>query len=585
MNERIRFFQTISPRWLLLAGVLLLLWRLNYAPLWNPDEGRYASAAREMLQPFDGKPANWVVPHLNSIPRLNKPPLVYWLGALSMNVFGFHAGSVRLVSALAAIGVMWLLFVIGRRMFGERAGIASALIWATSLFPFGMARVYNTDMLLCASTALAFCGIWLSIEGGCSESKPQKYNRIPAYLLAGAGMGLALLAKGPVGMALPLLICFVYLTVARRWKFVPVGGVILALLLAVAIAAPWFYFVEQRVPGFLHRFIIEENLGRFSGKEDFHDPTPFWFYVPVLILGLLPWTAFLAPAIARLSSHKADTDAQRARLFLWLWALLLIGFFSLSSTKLVSYILPAFPALALLLGDALGQAVDDVKRAWPATTRGITIAVTLTFNLILVAVALYYLLNNRTLPRAEASPYAVAVSLIVLTQSGFLLYFWRRRNVWRMFCTQMFAAAALFCTILGVAGHIAPYEDASPMFQALKPHLKEGDRFLEYRTFQPTAIFYLQRTVPLVEFVNNSGLDESHPNFKKLYLREDAAFKRLLAEPVPTYILVRWKHRQVIKAPPQYQMVASNNDYFLLSNHPKEFPLSHDFRAPAKRNR
>jgi 4-amino-4-deoxy-L-arabinose transferase-like glycosyltransferase len=572
----IRTLPQLSPRWLLLFGVFILFWRLNYAPLWNPDEGRYASAALEMTHPFDGSAPDWVVPHLNTIPRLNKPPLVYWLGAASFNIFGVSTAAARLAPALAAVGVLFLLFVLGKKMFGERAGIAGSLVWATAGFPVGMARTFNTDMLLTSAIALAFGGIWLAVE---STGIRQKWG---ASLLAGVGLGLALLAKGPVGLALPLLICFVYLCVARRWGSVPWAGVATALVMALSLAIPWFLAVEKREPGFLHRFIIEENFGRFSGKEDYHDPTPIYYYLPVVILGLLPWTAFILPTCVR-GVLKDDDDSRRARLFLWLWGGLLVAFFSISKTKLISYVLPAFPAFCLLIGEALGG-THDKRSDWPPLVRWIVLSVALLLNTILVIAAGKYLLDDRTLPRAEAIPYLVAAVAILVCGSIALVICWLARDRWRLMLSQTITAIVLFVCLLQLAGRIALFEDASSIFISLKPHLQPSDRLVEYRTFQPSAIFYLKRDIPIYEFVNNSGLDEEHPNFKRLY-RDEKEFQEIWEWPERTFVLIRRKHGSEINIPANWSTVAINNDYELLSNRPAPDGFSFDYVAPGKRIR
>ncbi len=434
----------------LLAGAFLLLWRLGYAPLWNPDEGRYAAASLEMAQPFDGRASDWVVPHLNTIPRLNKPPLVYWAAATSLRAFGASAWAARLVPALCAIGVMLLVWTMARRAFGERAGLISALVWATSLLPFGLARTLNTDMLLTAAMTLALFGIFSmqKEKGKGQKGEASAFCPFPfSFCIAGLGMGAALLAKGPVGMALPLAIGFVHLGVTRRWRGVSWRDALLACALAVAIAAPWYLAVAAREPQFLKNFLLGENLNRFSGKTDFHDATPFWFYAPIVLLGLTPWTALLPLSFARLRlaaesvparwlrrvlwllaalsllmflprfnrepalilfetqrfylrifntllplilflpllirlrlrddylsgeghpAHEGDAAGKRDALcFLWLWALFLIRLFSLSSTKLGSYVLPAFPALAMLLGEAIDGLFARVGNAVPAAS-------------------------------------------------------------------------------------------------------------------------------------------------------------------------------------------------------------------------
>ena len=337
----------------LALSIAFLFWNLGYAPLWNPDEGRYAAASLEMAHPFEGEP-DWVVPHLNTIPRLNKPPLVYWTTASLIRLLGPNETAARLTSAISALLIALLVWLLGRSMFGPRAALLATLVWTTAIFPFALARVLNTDMLLCAAMTLVISGVWMALENGhwSLGSGPQgaRFNG-RAAVVAGLGMGLGLLAKGPVAVVLPLLIGFAYL-VARNWRsgnnrFIAVAVCIsrawrdlrrdkvlwlslcVALFIGLLMAMPWVWAVSQRVPSFLRTFLLSENVARFSGGADYHDPTPFWYYLPVVVVGLLPWPAFLL--WCRSKSASLDTGAPdvaaRAPLFLWLWVAIVVGVF------------------------------------------------------------------------------------------------------------------------------------------------------------------------------------------------------------------------------------------------------------------
>lgn len=691
----------------LLACACLLLWRLGYAPLWNPDEGRYAAASLEMARPFDGRASDWVVPHLNTVPRLNKPPLVYWAAASSFRLFGPSAWAARLVPALCAIGVMLLVWAMARRAFGERAGLISALVWATSLLPFALGRTLNTDMLLTAAMTLALFGIFsMQKEKGKGQKAgaPTIFAFFPfpfSFCIAGLGMGAALLAKGPVGMALPLAIGFVFLGVTRPRRAVPWRDALLACALAVAVAAPWYVAVAAREPQFLKNFLLGENLNRFSGKTDFHDATPFWFYAPIVLLGLIPWTALLPLSFARLRlaaesvpaqwlrralwllavllllvflprlhrepalirfetqrfylrifntllplmlflpllvrlrlrdehrnggdlnsgrldsahigavhseehsgekrwAHEEHEDAAPARrdalCFLWLWALFLIGLFSLSSTKLGSYVLPAFPALAMLLGEAIdslfaraGAAAPAAPaalsfQATPGATARFALAGTLFLNLALAIGAARYLTSGKTLPLAEGQSFAWGCGVILAAGSALAALAWHRRDIWRIVRAQMLTFSALYLSLLSLAGRIALYEDASPMFIALRPHLRPDDRFVQYQMApQFTSVFYLGRPTEFMNFLNNSGLDNEAITASKLFLPGGRdAVRRLFAGPQRVFMLTR-RHREPVPLPHVFHLVARNNDFAIFSNRAPPAGFDYQFVAPGKK--
>ncbi|HVF10870.1 MAG TPA: glycosyltransferase family 39 protein [Abditibacteriaceae bacterium] len=595
-----------APHWLLAVAAILLLWRLDYAPLWNPDEGRYATSALEMVQPINGATPDWVVPHLNTIARLNKPPLVYWTAAVAFRIFGPSAGAGRLASALAAIAIMLIIWRLAGSMFGAETGLLSALVWATSVFSFGMARVLNTDMLLSFTMTLILWGLWRIIEKELAVGGRQ-FAALSSYLITGIGMGLAMLAKGPVGVALPLLIAFLYLCLARRWGALRRNwswpGAALAVLLAALISVPWYLAVAQRKPDFLVNFLWKENFGRFSGGEEFHDKTSPLFYLPVLLLGLWPWTPFLVQAVARLRSERSTAGGQahseqgRARLFLWLWAGFIVVFFSMSGTKLITYVLPAFPALAMLVGEALSS-LSKRQPTLPAggsTPAGstppaeethpgwwtATLAVSWALNLLLIVAVIVFLLADKILPHSTAMPFVIALGGILAVGSLALFWCWRRREAWPLTCTQAVTALALYFVLLGLAGRAAPYEDISPMMQALRPHLHPRDRVIEYKAFQPTAIFYLARPITVIDYPNTSGLDENELRSSPFYWTDAPALYNFLAGEERVFVLVRSQKAPAVFPTPVYPL-AYNNDYTLLSNRPAPPGFHYDFRAPRK---
>ncbi len=312
-------------RILALVAAIFLFVHLDYAPFFNPDEGRYASASLEMARGFDGKAPDWVVPHLNSVPRLNKPPLVYWTAATAINFIGANEIAGRLPSALAGLGTMIIVWLLAAHIFNRRAAWLSAIVWATSLFPFAFARILNTDMLLTFAISLATLGVWQVIDWPQNQNEPSETSSAwwPGALVAGVGMGLALLAKGPVGLAFPLIIAFLWILAMRRWQVLTSAHTWLALFVAIAIAVamawPWVHAISERVPNFLRRFLIEENLGRFAGGVEYHKPTPIYYYLPVILIALLPWSGWLLAlprilfARQNLGGGKEDANASFTR--------------------------------------------------------------------------------------------------------------------------------------------------------------------------------------------------------------------------------------------------------------------------------
>jgi 4-amino-4-deoxy-L-arabinose transferase-like glycosyltransferase len=578
----------LSPRWLLVVAALLLLWNLGYTGLINPDEGRYAAAAAEMAGFIHGVPADWIVPHLDTIPRLNKPPLVYWLAAIFYRLCGPSEFAARLVPALAALIVMGLVWLTMRRVFGEGAAALSAFVWATCTLPFCMARFLNTDMLLTCSMALTLCGLFAALEhanpqatgDAAPAATTTRLASWPGWLMVGVGGGLALLAKGPVGVALPCGIAIVYLGVIRGWRQIAWLPLLASLILMLLIGVPWYLAVERRQPGFLNNFLLHENFARFSGAQAYHNAAGPWFYLPVLLLGLIPWSGFLLPAFARrsptavTSPGRALSELQRRlRLFLWLWAGLLIAFFSVSHTKLVSYVLPAFPALAMLIGIEL----DRFATASVAMRR-LVVGLTLLLNFALIAAGAHFLLNGKLLSRSEGRSCLLILGAVIVAGSVVLLWAMHdRHSHWRVALSQAAFAAALLVTVVVLAGRIMPFEDASPMLRALRPFLQPDDRLVLYRTFIPAAEFYSARPVEIVDFANKSGLDDEALRHSPLFLPKSVTTTELLRRPQRVFILLPRKAN--IPLPPAAYLIARNTQCDLVSNRPRPQGFEVDFTS------
>ncbi|MGQ9687829.1 MAG: glycosyltransferase family 39 protein [Desulfobaccales bacterium] len=321
----------LCPGILALTGIALFFWRLAAPGLMDPDEGRYAEIAREMLLLKD-----WLIPHLNEVPYLEKPPLVYWLTSLSLAVFGQAEGAARLPSALAALGGMALAYGLGRFLWGERQGFWGALVLATGSGYLVLGRLLTLDMVF---TLFLNLGIALGYVA-LSRERPRLWPW--AYL----ALALAVLAKGPVAVVLPGIIwlgaAFLRGRQALKALIQPASW-----LLAAAVILPWFVAAAWRFPEFPRFFLWEHHVQRYLSGAFYH-AEPWWYFGPVLLIFPLPWTPLVPWVLGRRAALDPDD-----RLFLLLWAGVVVVFFSLSRGKLAPYILPALLPLALLVGEAL----------------------------------------------------------------------------------------------------------------------------------------------------------------------------------------------------------------------------------------
>jgi len=327
----------------LVAAALWLLFAFNLGslPLTDPDEGRYAEIAREMLGGGD-----WIVPHLFGIPYLEKPPLLYWLTALSFEAFGKNEFAARLAPTLAAlVGVL----AVGRfaaGVFGARAALWASVVLGTSALYVVLARALVTDMLFSTGISVALLSFL--------SAREQRDGR--AFALAWVGLAIAVLSKGPAAIVLCALIVFADSISSRSpvsWRWLRSFGLWLTLPIFLLLATPWFAIVQARHPEFFSFYLWKEHLNRAAGSEHAHS---FLWYVPILLAGLLPWTPFAIAALpAWYREARSDSSDGAVVRFLLLWATVVFVVFSASVGKLATYILPMFVPLALLVGRRLAD--------------------------------------------------------------------------------------------------------------------------------------------------------------------------------------------------------------------------------------
>lgn len=312
----------------------------------GPDEPRYAAVAREMMRSGD-----YVTPRLFGTPWFEKPPLYYWSAALLFRQ-GANEVTARLPSALAAIAFLGAWFWFVRRRFGTPTARLACMVLASTVGWISLARAATMDMLLAATldAALIFLACWF-------------WEERPSQLYAFYGLlALATLAKGPVAVALAGMIALGYIANFRQWAALKKLLYTPALGLFFAVAAPWYLLCYARHGSpFLEEFFFRHNVERFLSPAIGH-PQPFWYYLPILVAGLFPWSALLAlPLLDGIRGGLRRLLADRERAFLFYWTVLPLVFFSLSHNKLPGYLLPLLPPLTLWAVRDWGAAAEDSR--------------------------------------------------------------------------------------------------------------------------------------------------------------------------------------------------------------------------------
>ena len=412
------------PRaWLAVCALSLvaLCWGLGGYPLLEPDEGRNVEVAREMARGGD-----YVLPHLNGLPYLDKPAAYFAVVAVSLKLLGESEGAARVASLLFTLGTIALVWRLGRRLGPPGTGEIAAVALATMPLVFGFSRTVIFDSALAFLETLALTAAW---RGFTAERDAR-----PWFALAWAAIGVGAITKGPVAIVVPLLVVTVF-ALGSGARLRPFFGV-RAWPWMLVTALPWFAAVSLRRPDFPSYAFVYESLQRV-GTKALGRPGPIWYFLPVLVAGSFPW---IGPAIAAavrgvgLRARRRDRDGWPA-VFAASWALVPLVFFSLSQSKLPGYYLPALPGVALGAALVLAHALDDA-----VALRQVARAVTATAVVMGVLGVAVLVLADRAFVEVPLSPQArrllPGVTLGVglgLAVGGFLAYFGaKRRRVWLM---------------------------------------------------------------------------------------------------------------------------------------------------------
>lgn len=400
-------------------AALTLAWLTATAwarPLMLPDEGRYVGVAWEML-----RSADWLTPTLNGLPYFHKPPLFYWITASSLALFGLNDWAARAAPILGATLGAVAMYTFARRWWSERAARLALLALLVQPLFFAGGQFANLDMLVAGcitATIVALADAALCIE----EQLPYRKALAAAYAVAALGV----LAKGLIGFVIPALVIGAWLLLRRRWR------VLLALLwwpgalIFLVLAAPWFIAMQLRFTDFLNYFFIVQHFKRFA-LGGFNNVQPFWFFPAVLLLLSLPWLPWLARPLRSefLSDAGPDPERRTIRLLLLVWVAIVVAFFSLPQSKLLGYVLPAVPPLAMLMADGylmslLNTPATRARRSWQA---GMAVSAIVSVGAV-AAFAIHPLPSSRDLASALAAQRGAHEPVVMLGTYRFDLPFY-----------------------------------------------------------------------------------------------------------------------------------------------------------------
>ncbi len=486
--EQTKRLNLLSPsKILLLALIYALLWfgTLNYRHLIPSDEGRYAEMAREMLVTGD-----WVTPRYNGYKYFEKPPLQVWATALAFKAFGIGDWQARLWTALTGFLTIIAVGLTSAKLYGSRAGFLSAAVLASSPMWIISGHMNSLDMGLSAFLVAALCSLLLA------QSSQSKSSTRHWMWLCWTFMALATLSKGLIGGAIPAMVLIAYSFTNWDWKIWKRLHIVSGMLLFLVITAPWFLLVAQRNPEFLEFFFIHEHLQRFT--QNAHSRTgPVYYFIPLLVVGFLPWVMQLSGAF-----RKAWRTRCRDFSSSWLlacWSAVIFAFFSASHSKLPGYIIPIFPALAMLVGIKLDQLLGQ------SNSLGVSWKLQAIAFAILSAVGFGFLSEiGRQARPDEIMAYAqytqwVVAALIALMIFSLLAAWQSKRN--GLLSIASFAGGFFLCAIIAGTGHetLGRAVSGVDLAERVKVNLPEKVNFYSVNILDHTMPFYLGRTMIMVQ--------------------------------------------------------------------------------------
>ncbi len=492
---------------LILAFSLFYFSALGTMPLMEPDEGRYAEIPREMLATGD-----FVTPHLNGVAYLEKPPLFYWGNALSLRLLGENEFAARSFTAAVSVAGILLTYWMGSTLAGWRTGLFSAIVLSTSVYYYVIGRLNTLDMTLSVSLLLAIFPAFLYLSG-------KRESRLYLYL-SYAAAGAAFLVKGLVGAVFPAAILAGWLALSRRHREIVRGISLPGILIFLGIVLPWIFLVQRANPDFLWFFFVHEQFLRYTTKIHSRSQ-PLWFFLPVVFAGFVPWLAFLRRVFLAARSAGEKFLPREELVFLLTWALFIFLFFSLSGSKLVTYVAPIFPPLAVLFGRGLDLWADRED----GTTRCRAPLALAT----LLAAAIFLLpafSRHRVDPAVWTAATALPILLILLW--GAVPLFVRRLSAERVVLLS-FLLLALFLTSLNrpAADYVGSYKSSKEMADVLAAALRPGDVVAQYNTYRQGIPFYTKRRNVLVEEVGELEFGADRSKDRSDYFLGAAEFQRL----------------------------------------------------------
>jgi len=545
----------------LLVIALAVIWfvPLGWRHLLPSDEGRYAEMAREMLASGD-----WITPRYNAYKYFEKPPLQTWMNALTFMWFGIGEWQARLYTALTGFAGVLLIGYTGTRVFNAAAGFFAALVLATSPYWNLMGHFNTLDTALSFWMELTLCSLLLAQRADL----PRSQARLWMWVCWGS-MALAVLSKGLIGLLLPGAVLVIYTFVARDWALWRRLYLVSGLIVFFAIVSPWFVLVQQRNPDFFHFFFIVQQFQRYLTPAQ-NRPGPFWYFVPVILVGFLPWLSVSIQSVRHALGMPRQPNGFAPITVMLVWTVFIFLFFSASHSKLISYTLPIAPPIALMIGLYLPMVTREQWRRHLAGYMFLCLAIALgSFVLTRFGDA-----RNPNALYREYQVWVFAAAAVGFVVTAFGLWLNRQPRTPAVGAgapaTALGAAWFLLATIAGlghnVFGTLSSGAPLAPAVRAALAKLPPDTPFYSVGVLDHTVPFYVRHTMTMVAVTDELkfGIEEEPqkwvPTVAEWEKRWEAdryalalippqRYEELAAQGLPMQVIARDARRVIVEKP------------------------------------
>ena len=551
---------------LFIIPLFLYIFLLPVMPLMEPDEARYSDIASLMNRTGD-----YITPHLNHVVYLEKPPFCYWATALLFKIFGENEFSSRLFGALCAWGCIFLVYRMGAFLHDEKTGLYSAGVLSTFLYHSILGKINILDMPLTFFVGLATWAGYRYFAGDCQRKSW-------LYLLY-ISSAIAFLTKGLIGVVFPFAITILWLSLSKRWGDIlrllsPVG-----LIFFLLISCPWIILVQKANKDFLWFFFVREHFLRYT-TELHHRNHIFLFYVPVVLIGTLPWSAFLLKAWEGIKQKSVPLFKPSEKRFLLIWAFFIFTFFSISKSKLIPYIAPVFLPIANFMGHLFRSYEEQTITLEKSRGRRFldNLPIILQSFLFITLISLPLFIKDGELSKyVETSHVEKWWWLLILPILFQVMMIFFPALVKRKWGKGWFLTIAILSTLFLISIHfpitylLTPSRSAYPVSKAIHALLPPNRELFQYRTSLYGIDFYNKIRTPLVDAIGELGFGfrQLPPDGRSRYYLSPEKFFSRCKENGDLYCVTRYKENvEILKSGVSVlEILWDNGEFYLLRLH------------------